>query len=133
MALDESSVPGEEEEEEEGTGGKNVKAASSSPLSDLRTVGRSRLAVPCLGSGFLHCELRVIINPLGLSSRPLLIWERWGQRSRQGNTVMKKDSEAVVVMVAAAHSGTRVLHCEGRSIQSCIQAAQVAALLRGCC
>ena len=35
MALDESSVPGEEEEEEEGTGGKNVKAASSSPLSDL--------------------------------------------------------------------------------------------------
>lgn len=38
-------------------------------------VGCSCLAVPCLGSGFLHCGLRVIINPLGLSCSPLVIWD----------------------------------------------------------
>jgi len=40
-------------------------------------VGCPCLAVPCLGSGCLHCGLGVIINPLGLSRSPLVIWDCW--------------------------------------------------------
>lgn len=40
-----------------------------------RTVGCPCLAVPSPRSGFLHCGLGVIINPLGLSRSPLVIRE----------------------------------------------------------
>ena len=35
------------------------------------------LAVPCLGSSFPHCGLGVIINLLGLSRSPVVIWDCW--------------------------------------------------------
>lgn len=40
-------------------------------------VGCPFLAVPCLGSIFLHCGLWVIINLLGLSRSPAVIWDSW--------------------------------------------------------
>lgn len=40
-------------------------------------VGCPCLAVPCLGSGFLHCGLGIIINPLGLFRSPPVIWDCW--------------------------------------------------------
>ncbi len=55
----------------------NERRHSSCHLFISGAVGCLCLAVPCLGSGLHHCGFRVIINLLGLSSGPLVIWDCW--------------------------------------------------------